>query len=166
MELSKWMPWPRSPSLGSACGPVVTVHDPLDLLFSELLSGLDLSRAPRQAPTCAVPMPRVTLRETGSDIEVEVELPGLSEDQIEVTLAEDRLVISGKSSGQDGSTEPQAGAKGLARYAASFRREIPLHWEIARDQVEAVLDKGVLSVRLPKAPPPADQTRQITVKKG
>ena len=98
-------------------------------------------------------IPPVDLNENDKEFQVTAELPGLSEDQIDVSAAPDSLTIKGKIDRQI-----QNASKGFHRNErafGSFERMIRLPNRIESDKAEAVLKNGVLTVTLPKT---ADQT--------
>jgi HSP20 family protein len=59
-------------------------------------------------------------------------------------------------------TKDGEGCYRTERYFGSFQRTIPLPLDVDRDKAEAKFEKGVLTVRLPKAQPTEPQ-RKITV---
>jgi HSP20 family protein len=92
--------------------------------------------------------PQVDLTETEDEIMISAELPGLSDEDIEVSLSGDVLTLSGEK-------KEEKEEKGKSYYRSersygSFRRAIPLPAEVDPEQVEAVFQKGVLTVSLSK----------------
>ncbi|MCS7032684.1 MAG: Hsp20/alpha crystallin family protein [Phycisphaerae bacterium] len=88
----------------------------------------------------------------GQTAYVEAELPGMSIDQIEVSVLGNELTISGER--RIGSqNEPQQRFEWLRRERGQgrFSRTITLPWEIDQDHVQARLRDGVLSITLPKS---------------
>lgn len=93
-------------------------------------------------------------------IKVTAELPGLDEKEIELTLNENTLQISGEK-------KVESERKGQNTYYAErsygmFRRSISLPCAVDADKVEATFKKGVLTVTLPKIIE-AGQCKQITI---
>lgn len=88
--------------------------------------------------------PAVEMLEKADRYLVKVELPGVSEDEIDVSLVGDSLVISGerKSGGE---------AKEESYYYGKFSRTIALPPNIDVDKIEASYDKGLLEITIPKA---------------
>lgn len=183
MQIDKWMLMPRGSRrlpVAYPTHPLFGLESSLGRLFNEVLSGLD---APLPAVSSGLlpSLPHMSLEETDDVVLVELELPGLSEDDIEITLDEDRLTIAraapaetaeakvgqedeARAAADTATPEPTARPRGMARHAGSFQRIVPLQWEIDREHVEATLDKGVLSVRLPKLQPAVEPSRRITVR--
>ncbi len=105
-------------------------------------------------------IPRVDVVETDKEVRISAELPGMSEDDIELTVDDDTLIIRGEkrteSEHQEGSTYR------MERSYGSFRRVVQLPSEVKPDKAEAVYANGVLTVTLPKAE--TSRVRTITVK--
>jgi HSP20 family protein len=109
--------------------------------------------------------PRVNVTESDAKIEATVELPGLSEENIDLTLTRDGLVIEGEKK-----AEKEEEGKSYHRRERSygyFRRTIPLPPNVVdQDKVEADFDRGVLTVTLPKREEAQPVARRIPVKSG
>lgn len=96
-------------------------------------------------------MPQIDVSETDQEIKVAVELPGMSEDDIEVSLDRNMLTISGEK--KDETEEKGENFYRMERSYGKFRRSIPLPAEVQADQVEATFKQGVLHVTLPRTEP-------------
>ena len=166
MQIRKWMPWyprdTRHPAHDTP-QPWVGLHGDLDQLFEQMLAGFGVAPPAEHGEPFKTGLPRVSLDETDDEVRVEVELPGMDEKDVELILEDDHLVITGRVDREEDADGEQGAPKGLARYAASFRRVIPLRREIDRDKVDATLDKGVLTVVLPKTADSKQRTRHIAV---
>lgn len=105
--------------------------------------------------------PRTDVVETGKTVEVSVELPGLDEKDIEVSLSDDLLTIKGEKK-----AEHEHDGKGYylaERSYGSFYRSVPLPPGVATDDAKAEFKKGVLTVRLPKTAEAQAKTKRIEV---
>lgn len=93
--------------------------------------------------------PAVNVWADDQSVQVEAELPGVAEDALEITVVENELTIAGRR-------EPDLGEHVRVlrreRPTGEFRRVVALPFEVAADEVDATLEHGVLTVRLPKAP--------------
>lgn len=108
--------------------------------------------------------PKVDVNETDKHIRVSVELPGMKEKDIDVSLNRDSLMISGEKK-----QEIEENVQGWYRMERSygvFRRTIALPCEIDQDKVEAHFKDGVLTVSLPKTAQAQATTRAIPINKG
>ena len=101
--------------------------------------------------------PPVDIYETADGFVLAADLPGVSQDNLEVSVTHNVLTIKGRATG----TLP-----GKARYQefqpASLLRQFKLGNALDTDQVDARLNNGVLRLRIPKAK--AAVARQIDIK--
>lgn len=107
-------------------------------------------------------MPRVDVSETDKAIEITAELPGLEEKDVEIDFTDDVLTIKGEKKSEKEET-------GKNRYISertygAFVRSIQLPSGIDPATIEANIDKGVLTVKVPKPAPTV--TKKIDVKKA
>ena len=107
-------------------------------------------------------LPAVDLAESDSQIHVRAELPGIDPQDVDVSVSEDRLVISGEKK----SSEEKSGEGWTHResHHGSFTRAIPLPEAVDPANVTARYDKGVLTVELTKSPATASRKVPVLVK--
>jgi HSP20 family protein len=130
-------------------------RDTVDRLFDSMLS----SFSPEFSNTDARLFPPVNVWQDEQALYVEAELPGFEMDNIDVTILENRLTISGKREIQ---WPEQASVLRQERRIGEFSRTFNLPVEIDADKVQANFEHGVLTITLPKAA--AAQPRKIEVK--
>jgi len=104
-------------------------------------------------------LPAMNMWSDAEAIHVEAEVPGLALEQLEVSVAGDRLTLSGE---RPEVLEPGVAQHCRERAAGRFSRVVTLPYEVESSQVEARLVNGVLSIDLPKAQ--AVRPRRIEVK--
>jgi HSP20 family protein len=102
--------------------------------------------------------PLADVEETDDTYMVEVELPGVKNDDISVEVAGRRLTVSGERKER----ERTGILRRQTRTVGRFHYEVVLPGEVDENAVEATLDEGVLTVRVPKAE--AERPRRIPVK--
>lgn len=106
-------------------------------------------------------IPRADIYETDENIVVAVDVPGASEDQIDVTLEKDLLSIKALVDTKD----PEGYSLNLAEYeVGDYQRSFKLNGEINRNKIEASYRDGVLRLYLPKAE--EVKAKKIAIKKG
>jgi HSP20 family protein len=129
--------------------PHLTFQQEMDRLFDRFFgrSGLEPFGVFREAWDTF--NPRLDAVETDQEVKVSVELPGLDEKDIDVSLTRDLLTISGVKR-QEHEKESRNYFRSERSYG-SFKRSIPLPCEVESGTVEAVFRNGVLTVTLPKA---------------
>ncbi|MCG3206360.1 MAG: Spore protein SP21 [Elusimicrobia bacterium] len=107
-------------------------------------------------------MPRTDITEDDKQIRVSVELPGMDEKDVQVSLANDELVIRGEK-------KTESEDKGKDWYRAersygSFHRTFALPEGIDSAKADASFKKGVLTVTIPKKADAQRDVKKITVR--
>lgn len=93
-------------------------------------------------------VPRVSVAESQKAFEIAVELPGVDQSEIKVTIERDQLVISGEK--KEGVAHDEREWHVDERRYGSFYRRIPLPFELVEHGLEALLEKGVLNITVTK----------------
>jgi HSP20 family protein len=110
--------------------------------------------------------PKIDVSESQDAIEVTAELPGIDEKDVDITLADDVLTISGEKKTEREEQDKDKNWHVVERSYGSFSREIPLPFDPDATKVEAKFDKGVLRIRLPKPAEATKKQQKIEIKKG
>lgn len=106
--------------------------------------------------------PLVDVEEDDREIVVSAELPGMTRDDISLSLRDDGLTISGEKHHHD---KKETG--GAAYFEASygrFERFIPLNVEVEADMVSADMKNGKLKVVMPKSEKAQGSARKISIR--
>lgn len=107
--------------------------------------------------------PAADILESPALLKVKVELAGMKEEDIEVTLYEDALVISGERRDDHENQEGLSYQEAQIRYGP-FRVEVYVPAPIIRDAVATRYENGILSVDLPKLP--SGQVTQVPIQRA
>jgi HSP20 family protein len=104
------------------------------------------------------PLPEATLADAGAELVLEIELPGVADKDVELTIHQDTLAIRGekKSDAPEGYV-----AHRRERPPIKFERTIALPAKVDPDRSSATLKNGVMTVKLTKVPDA--QPRRISV---
>jgi len=92
--------------------------------------------------------PALDLYESGDNVVAVVELPGMRKEDIDISLHDGTLTISGERKRESTGGEK---AQRTERYVGTFRRSIALPTRVDADKVTATYQDGILKVTLPKA---------------
>lgn len=139
--------------------PFSLLHRDMDRLFEDFFSGFETEPFGKRYTSFS---PDIEVSENEKEIKVNAELPGLDEKDIDVSLTENTLTISGEKK-----EEKESNDKGYymkERTYGSFRRSIPLYAEIEAENIDAHFKKGVLTITLPKSKKETEAKKKITVK--
>ncbi|MFP4224192.1 MAG: Hsp20/alpha crystallin family protein [Phycisphaeraceae bacterium] len=127
--------------------PTRRTDNPFALLQNEIDRAFDrvwgMGNGGSAPATAAYP---VDIRETENDVVVEAELPGFKKEEIDVRLEQGVLTIQAQREQQEQEGESHLSERRFARVARSFRIPVP----VDENNVDASLEGGVLTLRLPK----------------
>ncbi|HTT31272.1 MAG TPA: Hsp20/alpha crystallin family protein [Solirubrobacteraceae bacterium] len=104
-------------------------------------------------------IPAMDLVETGDQYVLRADLPGLSDDDVNVQLEDNVLTISGERKTQH--EQHEEGYYRIERAFGSFARSLTLPEGVNPDGVQAHFDRGVLEIRIPK--PEQKKPRQVQI---
>jgi HSP20 family protein len=138
--------------------PFVTFRREVDRMFDNYFDGFP-GRAGNGSGALA---PAIGLDETDKEMVVTAELPGVTDKDIEVSLAGDVLTIKGEKKTQ--TEEKNEGSYYSERRYGSFARSLRLPFKVKDEHVDAKFKDGVLTIRLPKPAEMHNQARRIEVK--
>lgn len=105
--------------------------------------------------------PRVDIAETEKEFEVQLHIPGVKKDEINIDLNEKELTISGERKFENEKSEKNFHS--VESYFGSFRRSFQLPDSINRDKIDAEYQDGILLVKLPKDAKKSTK-KQISIK--
>lgn len=108
--------------------------------------------------------PRVDVAETDEEVQVAVELPGMNEKEIEVTLDGEALRIRGEKKSENERKDGQVFRS--ERYYGAFDRVVPIPCEVEREKVDAEFKNGVLTITLPKTEASRSRRKKIEIRKS
>lgn len=125
-------------------GPIA--HDSMDQFFE----GTASSR---------VPSPRIDIMNKEDVVMIRAELPGVSEDNVEIEILNNQMTIKGTTSQESGEYFHKESHHG------SFSRTFSLPGEVVADKAEAEIENGVMTVAVPKVKPKTAKKVSIKAKK-
>jgi HSP20 family protein len=134
---------PAPPPAPAPVRGVAPFFAPLQREFDRVLadfSGFDLSDVFGASP-------RMDMREADGAVELTVELPGMTEDDIHIDLEDDVLTVSGEK--KSSSETHDKGMRMVERRYGSFSRSVRLPGAVKADGIKASLKQGVLTVTAP-----------------
>jgi HSP20 family protein len=106
--------------------------------------------------------PSLDLHETEKEFQINVEVPGMTANDIDISVTNNVLTISGEK--KEEKEENSKGIYRLERRYGSFSRAIPLPQNcVDIEQTEASYKGGVLTIKLPKATDYKENVKKIPV---
>lgn len=166
MQISDLIPWGRerkevARQQGENDSPLLSLQRDINRVFDDFWSRFGGSAAGSNGLLSATG-PRTDVSETASAVEVSVELPGMDEKDVDVSLSDEVLTIRGEKKAER--EEKKKGYYLAERSYGSFYRSIPLPSGVDPEKAEAQFKQGVLRVTLPKTPEAQAKVRKIEVK--
>lgn len=92
--------------------------------------------------------PRMDLTETDGTYRLSMDLPGLSKEDVTLSIDDNRLVVSGERHEETKAKEHNVIR--MERTFGSFYRSLPLPKSVNEDKINATFKNGVLTVEIPK----------------
>jgi HSP20 family protein len=107
-------------------------------------------------------IPAMDLVETDNEFVLRADLPGLTENNVNIELDDSVLTISGERKAQH--EERKEGYYRVERASGVFSRQLTLPEGVDAAKIQAHFDNGVLEVRIPK--PEARKPRKVAISVG
>lgn len=158
------IPWGRKTVGGPRAqndNPVATLQRDIGRVFDDFWSRFDRSFG-LPSTLFGGNWLKADVSDTEKAIEVAVELPGMDEKDIDVSVTEDTLTIRGEKKSE--TEKKEKGYYLSERSFGSFHRSIALPAGIDIDNVDAQFKKGVLTITLPKTPEAREKVKKIQVR--
>lgn len=188
-DLKKWAPWnwfkkeqdaqqgashipvakadlPANPPPASL-DPLLQLHREVDRVFDEAFRGFGLSWPRFSLPTMAsgwqgLLRPALDIQETDTQYRITLEVPGVDEKDIQLTLDDDVLWIRGEKRQEQERQEGQYHR--IERSYGSFQRALNLPEDANQDAIKATFKNGVLAITIDRrAPPASSSVRHIPI---
>ena len=148
-----------APALPSVFGTFRTLQHGMDGLLANMLGGAGDGSGIAQLLSA----PRMDVEEREKEYCVTAELPGLSDGDVEVTVEDDLLVISGEKREE---REREAGDRRIVeREFGRFRRALQLPFSPDPDKIQAEIRDGLLTIHIPKEEDGRARARRIEVRR-
>lgn len=156
--------------IGPERDAVTNLQKQINWLFSEVIS--NSSRLPDFMSEPIVQLgerltsftPNVNVRKTDAAIIVSIELPGMDERDVEISLTSEGLTIRGERKVQLDEVGEDGWNYAESSYGA-FERIVPLgDLRVQEERVEATASKGIVTITLPLRPNGEVQARKVNIK--
>lgn len=144
--------------------PLLSLRDEMNRLFESFFGELPDFRTWAGGKDLAAFHPRMDVAETDKAITVTVELPGMDEKDVEVSLSQGVLSIRGEK--KEEKRQEDARYHYVERRQGSFYREVALPPNVDTNKTHASFRKGVLTVTVPKSAKAEKDRKVIPVSAG
>lgn len=138
-----------------------TPVSPIDRLFA-LQRELERTFNGGESADTGLFVPPMDVVESEHELQARLEIPGVSEDQIDIRVEDNMLTVAGEK--QMEQVDERAGYRLVERRYGRFARSFTLPRGVDAGNVSATYDNGVLTVHLPKTE--ASKPRRVQVTRG
>ncbi|MFC3282956.1 Hsp20/alpha crystallin family protein [Litchfieldella rifensis] len=182
MKLQKFSPWnwfkseahenPGSPVPVSrevepsttGISPLWQMHRDLDRWMDDTLRQFGMPSLGERSDTLSTFLrPSIDIAERDDEYRISVEVPGVEEKDVKLSLDDHRLLIEGEKR-QESSTREDRYQR-VERAYGSFRRVLDLPEDAKVDDIQATFNNGVLTITLPRDASVQPKRREIPIQK-
>lgn len=167
MNVRDIIPWRRSdrrssmPARRESGHPMFALQSDINHALEEFWSTFG-TRA-LQSDTLDVDIPKVDVRETDQEVDVIAELPGMDEDDVEVSAADGALIIRGEKESEAEDRDEDYVLR--ERTFGYIERVVPLPDNLELDNAEATFKNGLLTIRIPKQAGQQSARKRVSVRR-
>jgi HSP20 family protein len=133
--------------LGGGGDPFMSLHREMNRLFDDVFRGMPTAEG-AQGGTGQFIQAQMNVSETDKEIRITAELPGVDQNDVDVSLDDDVLTIRGEKKFEQ--KEEKENFHFVERSYGTFQRSVRLPFPVDPEQVKASFENGVLTVSLPK----------------
>jgi len=131
--------------LGDAWLP--SIHREMNRLFDEAFRGMTV--ATDGSTVSSLLAPQVDVEELDGELRITADLPGVTQQDVDVQLDGDLLILSGERKGSR--EQQQSNHRIVERTRGQFMRRLQLPFAPDPSQIHARFENGELTIRIPKA---------------
>lgn len=151
---------------GHSGNPIVQLRREIDGLFENAFRGYGIApfRSDFFTPLAADGLlkPQVDIGATNKEYTITVEVPGVSEKDVNVEITGNIMTIRGEKKQEK--EEKDKNYYRVERSYGSFQRVLSLPEDADQDDVKATFNKGVLTVKMPRKAMPKPDVKQIEIR--
>tara|TARA_B100001939_G_scaffold347241_1_gene368225 strand:- start:5097 stop:5597 length:501 start_codon:yes stop_codon:yes gene_type:complete len=142
--------------------PFTHLRKEIDDIFSDYGRGWsNFFRRPMSLSKFAL-NPQTDITESKEAFEISVELPGLDEKDVTLTLQDDVLILKGEK--KEEKVEKEKDYHLTERSYGAFQRSFTLPPNVDADAIQADFHKGVMTIVLPKTAEAQEKVKTIKIK--
>jgi len=146
--------------------PMIQLHQEMDRLFENAFRGIGLSPFSNEWSTplsaSGLIRPQLDVAATDKEYSITVEVPGVSEKDVKIEIADNTLTIIGEKKQE--TEEKEKNYYRVERSYGSFKRVLSLPEDANQDDVKATFKSGVLSIKMPRKALQKTDLKKIEIK--
>ena len=159
-----------SSQLATSSPPLMSLRAEIDRMFDRFMNhdslpGLfdwdNFAKLPTRSLSAGLTL-RSDFSESDDGYELTVEMPGLTDKDVDVSVSDDTVTVKGEKKQQSEKKEDDYHM--MERSYGSFRRSFTLPHGVNADSISAKVKDGILTVTLPKTAEAKKKARKIEIK--
>lgn len=164
-QLRKWKESTQTPiSIERQIKPLLGFHRTLSEAMNDVYNlfeneGLNLAQFENRTL-----YPAMDIVESDEELNIEIEMPGMGEEDIKITINEDRLTIQGEKSTSSKHKDKNYISREI-NYGR-YERSIALPTSVDTSKATATFKKGMLWVKIPKKAESKNHSREVKIQKS
>ncbi len=135
----------------------INIKNEIDRIYDEMFANRT-----DESESMGKVVPPVNIDENKNEFIISAELPGMDKKEVNITFLDGTLSLSGEK--RRTKKENLKNSHRSEREFGSFSRSFAIPGQIDENKIEASFDKGVLTVRLPKAEAAKEREIKINIK--
>lgn len=151
------IPWQKKEE-----NPLVSFRHNIDRLFDDFVEDFGSMKLSPWPFAKGSFLPSIDVSEDEKSIQVNAELPGMTEKDIEVTLHDNVLTLKGEKKHEEEKKDQNYHC--IERRYGSFHRSFPLPQEVEIEKIDASFKNGILSIAIPKKEGEKEKGKKIEIK--
>ncbi len=136
----------------------------MNRLFDQFRTGYPVPEAANRITFGPAMFPAIDVVDTDTALEISAEVPGVKEEDLDVSISGDVLTLKGEKSADH--EEKEENYHLIERQYGSFRRQIPLGFAPDDGAVDAEFKDGILNLRIWKPAKATSGVQKIDIKKS
>lgn len=141
--------------------PFVDLQRQMNRLFDDVFGETAGTEGSTEGTQARWMTPRIDVSEQENEIRLTAEIPGVSPNEVDVTVEEDMLIVRGEKKAE--SERDRGNYHVSERSYGRFQRMVQLPFSPDPDQIRASFDNGVLTVTVPRTEQARERARRIEV---
>ncbi len=142
--------------------PLEDLQGRINSMFDDMWKGFDIAPFRAFGESLGDISPKVDIKENEKTYSFLVELPGIDEKDVDVTLSDNRLTIKGEKKQEK--EEKDENRHLVERSYGSFKRSFDLPADVEPGKTKAEFSKGILTVVVPKSAKAKSAVKKVAIK--
>lgn len=140
--------------------PLFNLQRDIERMFDSFFQGVNVPYT-KSAGIDAMISPRINITETTDNYQISAELPGVNEQDVDVSVANRMLTIKGER--KEEKNEQERNYHRIESAYGAFQRVVTLPEDADKDNINANFKNGILTIIIPKSAEALAETRKINI---